>query len=456
MTLLSNQKDSAVLRRKRTCIVIGGGLAGLAAADRAKSRGWDVQVLEAQPQLGGRVKSFRFLKPGGYCDLVCELGGEWIGKDHKTMLRLVKRFHLKKINHQFALSFWNAEDQVQTIYPPGQSVFPRDMQKILDDFQKEFRRLKTAGQKKLDKLDWWSKLKLLGFTNEALLRRDLMDGTDFGESIRQTSAFGAAAEYFSKNSNDTDEMDYKIAGGNSRLIEALAESIGRTSVHTDAPVHQVIQRGNRVEVRFGSGRSFEGDACICAIPASCLRHITWKPRLHADKVNAANQLQYARITKTAVLFKDRFWDDPNARPGGFSVFSDRVSDFCFDSTYLQPGPGGILCSYAVGEKADDIAAEPDVIQVGEWISHDVRNAMPKRRSGPNPKVLNVQRQAWQKQDWITGAYAFYRPGQWFTIQPALLKRHENVFFAGEHVADDQGFMEGAVATGIAAANNLGK
>jgi monoamine oxidase len=34
----------------------------------------------------------------------------------------------------------------------------------------------------------------------------------------------------------------------------------------------------------------------------------------------------------------------------------------------------------------------------------------------------------------------------------LRKRHEKVFFAGEHIADWQGFMEGAVVTGKAAAN----
>ena len=89
MTPRSSQQDSTDSRNKPVCIVIGGGLAGLAAADHAQHKGWDVQVLEAQPHLGGRVKSHRFLEPEGHCHLVCELGGEWIGKDHKTMLRLV-------------------------------------------------------------------------------------------------------------------------------------------------------------------------------------------------------------------------------------------------------------------------------------------------------------------------------------------------------------------------------
>jgi monoamine oxidase len=451
------KKTPVAGRDTRNCLIIGGGLAGLAAADRAKGRGWRVHLFEAQPELGGRVKSYRFHHPGGYCNLVCELGGEWIGSHHKTMLRLVERFHLRKINHQYSLSFWDADHQVQTVYRPSQSPFSQEVQGKVDQFRQDFQRLRPAGQKKLDRLDWWTKLKLLGLPTEALLRRDLMDGTDFGESIRQTSAYVAAAEYLSKQSGPTDEMDFKIQGGNSLLIDRLEAHIGAKSIHKGDPVEAVIQRDGKLEVHLHSGKRFKGDACICAVPASCYRNITWKPRLPAQQIEAANQLQYARITKTAVLFQRRFWDVPamGAAPrprGGFSVFSDRVSDFCFDSTYRQEGTGGILCSYAIGDKADDIAAEPDSMQVGKWITRDVCDAI--GRSNAKPRVLAVKQQAWQKQSTITGAYAFYRPGQWFTIRKVLQQRHLNVHFAGEHIADEQGFMEGAVVTGIQAANNL--
>ena len=440
-----------------TCLVIGGGLAGLAAAERAKERGWRVHLFEAQPELGGRVKSHHFLDPRGYCHLVCELGGEWIGKNHKTMLRLMEKFHLKKINHQYSLSFWDADQQVQTTYRPSQSPFGLELREKLKQFGREFRKPSRARDKKLDMIDWWTQLKLLDFPADALLRRDLMDGTDFGESIRHTSAYVAAAEYLSRKSNATDEMDFKIVGGNSLLIHKLEDSIGAKSIHKGAPVDAVIQRHGKVEVHLSSGKRFQGEACICAVPASCLRHITWSPRLSGEQIDAANQLQYARITKTAVLFQKRFWEPGTEstlpRPkGGFSVFSDRVSDFCFDSTYLQPGPGGILCSYAVGDKADDIASEPDSMQVGRWICKDVCDAIGRSRA--RPQVLAVQQQPWQKQSWINGAYAFYRPGQWFTIRKILQKRHFKVRFAGEHLADEQGFMEGAVATGIQAAKEL--
>jgi hypothetical protein len=59
--------------------------------------------------------------------------------------------------------------------------------------------------------DWWTVLRSLGFTTEELQQRDLTDSTDFGETIRLTSAYSAAAEYL--DGDNTDAMDYKIRGG---------------------------------------------------------------------------------------------------------------------------------------------------------------------------------------------------------------------------------------------------
>jgi monoamine oxidase len=62
--------------------------------------------------------------------------------------------------------------------------------------------------------------------------------------------------------------------------------------------------------------------------------------------------------------------------------------------------------------------------------------------------------AWQRDPYTDGAYALYRHGQWFGIRPILQQPHGKVLFAGEHLADWQGFMEGAIETGEAAAAAL--
>lgn len=77
-----------------------------------------------------------------------------------------------------------------------------------------------------------------------------------------------------------------------------------------------------------------------------------------------------------------------------------------------------------------------------------------RTKTPRIVAIDAKPQPWQKVSWIGGAYAFYRPGQWFTARPILQRAHGRVLFAGEHLAELQGFMEGAVNTGEAAADQL--
>jgi len=431
------------------CVVIGGGLAGLAAAYHLTQKRWRVTLVEATERLGGRVHSHRF---GRARELVCELGGEWIGNDHVEMQRLCCAFNLPLQSHQYSSSFWNQKGRAR-LSAPGKWSLSADAERRWKRLEKRYRDFDDADDRRMDKVDWWTYLEELGFSREDLVKRDLMDSTDFGESIRQNSAYTAAAEYLSspdQHVDETDEMDLKIVGGNSRLARALANAIGLDNIKTRWEVARVTQRNGRVTVSGHGKTPIRAHACVCAIPAHCLRSITWHPALPQRTQESAERLQYARITKTAVLCSHRFWRQP--AHSGFSVFTTLASDFCFDSTYLQQGRKGILCSYSIGDKADDIAASP-LDKVKDWIVGDVAHANGHRwKSGTIRRVaLAVKQMAWQRQRFTGGAYALYRPGQWFTVRPALATPHEHVFFAGEHLADWQGFMEGAVITGKAAA-----
>jgi monoamine oxidase len=294
---------------------------------------------------------------------------------------------------------------------------------------------------RLDQYDWWTWLKQIGFSEDDLLLRDLQDSTDFGETIRMVSAFAAASEYF--ESSPANEMDFKMTGGNSRLVDALASQLGNASLLTGMVVEKIVQRGGRVTVTAG-GRDFTADACICTVPARVLAKITFDPPLPAAHTAAANKLQYARIVKNQVLFNERFWGAED-----FSLVSDATSHYYFHSTQKQPGKQGILCSYAVGEKADVLASQ-NSRRRSEIVARDL---LPLDKRAPE-LARNIQSMAWQRDAYTQGAYAFYRPGQWFTVRPILQQPHGKVLFAGEHLADWQGFMEGAVVTGEAAAKAL--
>lgn len=422
-----------VQRRSYSCVIIGAGLAGLAAGLALKQAGWAVTILEARPRVGGRVLSFSFKENP---DLTCELGAEWVGESHERMKALCHDFGIPLKDHRFASSLMR--DGV--VKGPDAWDFSPQAKAAFEKFRGTYEKYGPRDHVRLDQYDWWTWLKQIGFPEDDLLLRDLQDSTDFGETIRMVSAYAAAAEYF--ESSPANEMDYKMQGGNSRLIQAMAGKIG-AAIQTGVTVEKITQRAGRVTVTAG-GKSFNADACICTVPARVLSKIEFDPPLPATQVAAAGKLQYARIIKNSVLFKERFW-----KAEDFSLVSDVTSHYYFHSTKDQSGQQGILCSYAVGEKADVLAAQSNQRRT-EIITRDILPLEPRA----SELALNIQSYAWQRDTYTQGAYAFYRPGQWFTIRPILQRPHGKVLFAGEHLADWQGFMEGAVVTGEAAAQSL--
>ncbi|HBY63516.1 MAG TPA: FAD-dependent oxidoreductase [Solibacterales bacterium] len=420
--------------RARRCVIVGAGLAGLAAALELKKAGWAVTVVEARGRLGGRVFSHRFPQAPG---LVSELGAEWIGESHARMIALCKEMDLPLQTHRFGT--WLLRDGV--VRGPSEWKYSAEAESAYRKFEKEYRSYGRKEKETLDRYDWWAWLARLGVPEDDLRVRDLIDSTDFGESIRHVSAYAAAAEYF--ESSAANEMDYKITGGNSRLIEAMAARLDGASIVTGAVVEEIRERGGEVTVKAGA-RTFAADACICTVPATMLRSVRFDPPLSARQAEAAGTLQYARIIKNSVLFASRFW-----KAEDFSIASDATAHFYFHSTQKQEGEPGILCSYAIGDKAD-VLASAGAARRQLTITRDLEAVDPAASS----LAWSIASYAWQRDPFTRGAYAVYRPGQWFDVRPRLARPHGKVLFAGEHLADWQGFMEGAVVTGEAAARAL--
>ncbi|HEV2798932.1 MAG TPA: NAD(P)/FAD-dependent oxidoreductase [Pyrinomonadaceae bacterium] len=422
-------------RTRRSCIVVGAGLSGLAAAYALKRADWDVTVLEARERHGGRIHSFRFAENP---ELVCELGGEWIGASHERMRALCGEFNLTLKDHRFDASLMR-DGKVSR---PGTWDFSTQANAAFEKFKATYQNYNRLQQERLDRFDWWTWLEEIGFTEDDLLLRDLQDSTDFGESIRHVSAYAAASEYF--ESSPANEMDFKIVGGNSRLVAEFVRRIGVDAIRTNTPVAEIRERRGRVTVVAAGGALYTADACICTVPARTLDRIKFDPPLPAAQRDAAERLQYSRIVKNQILFDERFWGAEN-----FSLVSDVTSHYYFHSTRDQAGRQGILCSYAIGEKADVLAAQSDARRM-EIITRDL---LPLEARAPR-LARAIESMPWQRDRYTGGAYAVYRPGQWFTVRTTLQRPHGKVLFAGEHLADWQGFMEGAVVTGENAAQAL--
>ncbi len=420
-------------RKPKTCVIIGAGLAGLSAAYKLKTAGWEVTLLDGRNRIGGRVFSHTFKDT----NLVCELGAEWVGESHERLHALCGDFKIPLQKHQFEDSLM----QNGKVSAKGQWGFSDGAKKAFADMIAGYEKLTALQKANLDKRDWWTHLENIGFSRDDLIIRDLMDSTDFGESIRNVSAFAALAEYAESSPNN--EMDYKMTGGNSRLVEELAARVGKENIKLEKRVTDIVQSRGIVTVAAGNDL-YKADACICTAPVPSLRKIKFDPPLPAAHTAAAEKLGYARIIKNSVLFDERFWKAEN-----FSMVTDTTSHYYFHSTQNQPGKQGILTAYAVGDKANVLASQDDMRRQ----TVVTRDLIDYSWSAPNLS-RGIVSYAWQRDEFTKGAYAIYGPGEWFGLKPILARPHLKVLFAGEHIADWQGFMEGAVESGEAAAAAL--
>jgi monoamine oxidase len=253
----------------RSCIVVGAGLSGLAAAYALAKAHWKVTVLDARDRIGGRVFTYHFEDHPSARHLYCELGGEWIGRGHKRMKALCKEFDLEPLlRHAFGFSFLEG-GRLSDPYALGERPFSVKAREAFDILRDEAKNWSPRTQEILDRKDWWTILRDRGFSRDELLRRDLMDSTDFGESIRQVGGFSAAAEYFDGNKND--EMDFRIRGGNIKVVEALAKAIARrgASIRLRNEVKRIHQDHDGVQVVVPEGaptvRLSAFAQCRCAL-----------------------------------------------------------------------------------------------------------------------------------------------------------------------------------------------
>ena len=197
-----------VIGKKPKVIIIGAGFAGLTAAYKLHQRKIDFVILEARNRIGGRIFSHTI---DANEKLVIELGGEWVGKSHKRMIELCDEFKLTLFdNYMNSRLIYKGE-----YFDKGKWGFSAAWEKKFEQMKADYRKLSDAGAKKLDKIDFWRHLVNNGCDGTDLELKELLDSTDFGESLRHVSAYAAIAEY--ADSDNTNEMDKKIKGGNDRL-----------------------------------------------------------------------------------------------------------------------------------------------------------------------------------------------------------------------------------------------
>jgi monoamine oxidase len=450
-------------------VVVGAGMAGLAAAYELVALGHAVTVLEAQDRSGGRVYTLRQPFADG---LYAEAGAIGFSESYRHLMRYLKLFDLP--------SGPPARDPLATVYHlrgkrlasrPGPGVRQPDWpfqltaeEKLLGldgMFQKHFAVADKIGDPAAPgwRLEPWKSYDQM--TLSELLRRQgasaeavelLGDTVWFGYGWSQVSALhrllsDVALFYLGQSSR-------VIPGGSDLLPKAFAAALGGR-IQYRSPVARIVHEPGAVRVVFqqgGAERSLAADRLICTVPCPALRKIVFGPELPARKREIVEQLDYNPVTRIFLQARRRFWTD--AGEAG-SAFTDLPIQLVTEHPLTRPAePGkaaarGILECHVKGPEALRIAALDQAEQLAWAVDHMEQVHPGFKRHFEGGAVV-----AWGADPWAGGGYAWWRPGQLSEWVPELARAVGRVHFAGEHTSLLARTLEGALESGNRAAREV--
>ena len=451
-------------RMERTrVVVIGAGLAGLAAAYELARTGVEVRVLEARARPGGRVHTLRAPFDDG---LYAEAGAVFVPGHHATTLRYLREFGLPL---QAATA--GERGQGGRLFVRGTSVRLRPGESPRWPVPLKPREAGlTPGELRSLYLDpvvdsigdpehpLWpgeAALRFDGMTMAQLLRaRGASDGAialmrlgyldEWGDGIDSISALGQLRDLAgNRGGGET----HRIAGGSDRLPAAFARRLGE-AVRYGAAVTAIERRHGTVRVEYTAGgerRTIAAERVICAIPFPLLRRLRIDPPLAASKRAAVEQLPATAVTRVYLQLRERAWNPDD----GDAVATDLPIMLAAHATPGQAGPREIVEAFVTGTGARELGRMPV-----EACIRRVRAQMERIVPGSDARVERAAVYAWNADPWARGDYAWFCPGQVRALLPHVATPDGHLHFAGDHTSTRPGWMQGALDSGRRAAGEV--
>lgn len=396
-------------------LILGGGFAGLAAANVLRQRGKRAIVLEARERLGGRAWTLDdALFPR-------ELGAEFVHGPAPVTSRLC------------------AERGLTLVDAP-------------EDFKK--RKGTTWG----DAGDYWGRLAST-FANiprgvdqsfedyaRALAPRARKEALSFVESFHgaDPARISALALRQSEDVFEEEGQARRILGGYGALYEKLAPP--RCALR--AVVEEVRWRRGEVLVTTREGARFEAKAAIVTLPLGVLqeRSVRFVPDL-GEKDGALTGLEMGHALRVPLEWKDASLLERLPHPG--FLLDEESDDFM---VWWTPQLASTITAWAGGPRAQRLRASE--------ASHVAQRRLAKLLRVDLSRVERGTRAArahdWTRDEFAKGAYSFARvKGNLF--HRALARGiSRTLFFAGEATISDGGnaTVEGALRSGEERAKNI--
>lgn len=448
-------------------LVLGAGLAGLAAAYELATSRHEVTVLEARTRPGGRVQTLRDPFADG---MHAEAGAfAFIPTAPDFLMGYVRRFGLSispAVRDEpggLSLLYYFRNQRIKEAPGIQWPLALSDEERRMGLLAMRTRYLRAAVDEvveasasgsldellqKYDRRSFAEFLHDAGASAAAGALISITDWDPIGEELDQRSALDVLAQTACYGAFRGER--YTIAGGNDRLPQAFAERLGERIRYGAAAVRiEHDQRGVRVIfVQGGREMAADADYLVCSVPFSVMRAIEVSPAFSALKHKAIEELPYSSVTSIALQCSSRFWKDEELSG---SAFTDLPVSLFWDGTDGQPTSRAILTGVMTAARSRHAQA----------LGHDRRVALiVESTEKVFPQVRDycegANYRCWEEDTWSRGGNAWFRPGQMLALWPGLARAEGRIHFAGEHTASLllHGSAQGALESGVRAAREI--
>jgi monoamine oxidase len=438
-------------------LVVGAGLAGLAAARELSTAGRSVLVLEARDRVGGRIVN-EDIGDGK----IVEMGGQWAGPTQDKILGLAAGLDVA--------TFPTYDTGKKVLHFNGKrgtyaGTIPRISPLVLADIGQAQARLEALARRIPTEAPWTAAqaAKLDGQTFETWIRRHAVT-----KSARQLLTLGAeavfAAEpgdlsmlhvlFYSHASGSFQRLidttggaqQDRFAGGSVLIAERLAVKLGDI-VRLEAAVSRIEVAGDTVTATTAAGR-FAGRQIIVTVPPLLAGRIDYEPVLPAWREQLTQRTPMGSVIKCQVIYDEPFWRADGL--SGQATGDGGGSRVVFDNSPPDGSPG-ILLAFLEGDEARRLGREPLEVRRQSVIESLVRYFGP--RAARPERYLERD---WQQEKWTGGCYGtLFGPNVWTRYGHALREPVGPIHWAGTETASVwSGYMDGAVRSGERAAADV--
>ncbi|GLT77021.1 hypothetical protein SLA2020_486470 [Shorea laevis] len=328
-------------------IIVGAGLAGLAAARQLLSFGFKVVVLEGRNRPGGRVYTQKMGREGKFAAV--DLGGSVITGIHANPLGVLAR--------QLSIPLHKVRDNCPLYKPDGAPIDKEIDSKVEFIFNKlldkvtELRQIMGGFANDISLGSVLETLRQLYAVAKNTEERQLLDWHLANLEYANAGCLSdLSAAYWDQD--DPYEMGGDhcfLAGGNWRLIKALCEGVpilyGKT-------VNAIKYGNDGIEVIAGD-QIFQADMALCTVPLGVLKKntIRFEPELPQRKLAAIERLGFGLLNKVAMVFPHVFWGEDLDTFGCLSEHSDKRGEHFLFYSYHTVSGGPVLVALVAGQAA---------------------------------------------------------------------------------------------------------